>query len=144
MGIRIVNKLLKENFAKEPLRLPGLLKKRKEPLEDFLVTFFNKWNQEKETLYANTREIQTKPGKRRSFGDIYAIVKYYYPETSVRELKTLLYEELPEKIPNFRTSSCNEIKKRVWYKGTPQQETAIINKENTDEFGMTVQNWLDL
>ena len=144
MGLREINKQLKNDFAPRELRVQGLLKKRKETLEQFLVDFFTKWNQTKDTLYVDTEEVQTKAGKRRSFGDMYAIVRYYYPNTHVRDLRTLLYERLPQLVPNFRTSSCNQIKKRVWYKGNPDQETSIINKENPDEFGMTVEQWLNL
>jgi len=144
MGLREINRQLKNDFAPRELRVQGLLRKRKETLEQFLVDFFNKWNKEKDTLYVDTQEVQTKPGKRRSFADIYAIVNYYYPKTHVRDLRTLLYITLPELIPNFRTSPCSIIKKRVWYKGNPDQETAIISKTHIDEFGMTVQEWLDL
>ena len=144
MSLREINRQLKNDFAPRELRVLGLLKKRKETLEQFLVDFFTKWNLTKDTLYADTDEVQTKPGKRRSFGDMYAIVRYYYPNTHVRDLRTLLYETLPGSVPNFRTSPCSQIKKRVWYKGNPDQETAIISKEHSDEFGMTVQQWLDL
>ena len=144
MDIREINKKLKNDFAPRELRIQGLLKKRKETLEQFLIKFFNKWNKEKNTLYVDTEEIQTPPNKRRSFGDIYAIIKYYYPKTNVREIKTLLYENLLEHVPNFRTSPCNQIKKRVWYQGTPEQQTGIIKRDHFDEFGMTVQQWLDL
>lgn len=144
MSLREINKRLKNDFAPRELRVQGLLKKRKETLEKFLINFFTKWNLNKNTLYVDTNEVQTEPGKRRSFGDIYSIVKYYYPNTHVRELKTLLYETLYHKVPNFRTSPCNQIKKRVWYKGNLDQKTAIIDKKSSDEFGMTVQEWLDL
>ncbi len=144
MGIRNINKLLKENFAPDELRLQGLLKKRKETLEEFLIKFFNKWNLERNTLYVKTNEVQTVPGKRRSFGDIYAICKYYYPDCHVRDLRTILYNELPSKVENFRSSSCNQIKKRVFYKGTEDQKAEILNTSVTDEFGMVVQDWLTL
>lgn len=144
LGIRNVNKQLKEEFAVDELRIQGLLKKRKETLEQFLVDFFNKWNQEKETLYTKDKTVQTKPGKRRSFGDIFSICKYYYPSLTVRELRDLLYIRLPELVPNFRTSLCSQIQKRVWYKGKENQETAILNKEGDDEFDMTVEDWLNL
>lgn len=117
-GIRAVNKKLKEEYSVDELRIKGLLKKRNESLKEFLVDFFNKWNNEKETLYVKDKTVQTNPGKRRSFGDIFTICKYYYPNVTVRELRDLLYIELPELVPNYRTSTCSQIKKEFSIKET--------------------------
>lgn len=35
-------------------------------------------------------------------------------------------------------------KKRVFYKGNEDQETAIINESQFDEFNMTVKDWKNL
>lgn len=143
-GIRLINKSLKETYAKDPLRIRGLLKKRNETLEEFLIKFFNNYNNNKETLFVETKEVQTPPGKRRSIGDIYAICKYYYPTCTIRDVVNIVYNVLPTEVPRFRSSLCNQIKKRVFYQGAEDQQSAMYNTGNVDEFGFTVENWKNL
>jgi len=143
-GIRAINTQLKTNFAKDSLRMEGLLKKRQETLEQFLINFFNVHNNNKNTLFAETKEIQTIPGKRRSIGDIYAICKYYYPTCTVRDVVNIVYNVLPTEVPRFRSSLCNQIKKRVFYQGTEDQQSAMYNTSNPDEFGFTIEDWKNL
>jgi len=140
-GIRKVNHKLKTEYAVEPLKIQGLFKNRKEPLEDFLVKFFNKWNEERSTLYSTKNEVQTPPGKRRSIGDIYSICKYYYPNCTIREVSDIVYNKLTGKVPNFRSSLCSMIKKRVFYKGLPAQVSCFYDTEKKDEFELTVNDW---
>lgn len=143
-GIRLINKSLKETYAKDPLRIRGLLKKRNETLEEFLIKFFNNYNNNKETLFVETKEVQTPPGKRRSIGDIYAICKYYYPTCTIRDVVNIVYNVLPTEVPRFRSSLCNQIKKRVFYQGTEDQQAELYNTKNPDEFGLTVEEWKNL
>lgn len=143
-GIRIINKSLKETYAKDPLRIRGLLKKRNETLEEFLIKFFNNYNNNKETLFVETKEVQTPPGKRRSIGDIYAICKYYYPTCTIRDVVNIVYNVLPTEVPRFRSSLCSQIKKRVFYQGTEDQQSAMYNTSNPDEFGFTIEDWKNL
>lgn len=143
-GIRGVNKDLKENFAKDSLRMQGLLRKRKETLEEFLIDFFNVHNNKRDTLFVETKEVQTKPGKRRSIGDIYAICKYYYPNCTIREVTNIIYNILPTEVPRFRSSMCSQIKKRVFYQGTEDQQSAMYNTSNPDEFDFTIEDWKNL
>lgn len=143
-GIRLINKSLKETYAKDPLRIRGLLKKRNETLEEFLIKFFNNYNNNKETLFVETKEVQTPPGKRRSIGDIYAICKYYYPTCTIRDVVNIVYNVLPTEVPRFRSSLCSQIKKRVFYQGTEDQQSAMYDTGNVDEFGFTVEEWKNL
>lgn len=143
-GIRIINKSLKETYAKDSLRIRGLLKKRNETLEEFLIKFFNNYNNNKETLFVETKEVQTPPGKRRSIGDIYAICKYYYPTCTIRDVVNIVYNVLPTEVPRFRSSLCSQIKKRVFYQGTEDQQSAMYNTSNPDEFGFTIEDWKNL
>lgn len=143
-GIRLINKSLKETYAKDPLRIRGLLKKRNETLEEFLIKFFNNYNNNKETLFVETKEVQTPPGKRRSIGDIYAICKYYYPTCTIRDVVNIVYNVLPTEVPRFRSSLCSQIKKRVFYQGTEDQQSAMYNTSNPDEFGFTIEDWKNL
>lgn len=108
------NKILSLNTI--PIRLEKTLKKRKETPKEFLIKFFTDYNNEKNTIYCDTLIVQTATGKRRSLGDIFMIMRYYYPDITLTEVLTLLYNTLPNYFGNgFRTSYCNTIKKRVWY-----------------------------
>ena len=130
----------------EPIRIRGLLRKRKETIREFLIKFFTEWNSEKETIYVESGEIQTEPGKRRSIGDVYRICKYYYPKCTFKMIKDIVIYLFPENqlnedvIDNFRTSHCNTIEKRVYYiyEG---EDTEICNKATVNEYGYTWSEW---
>ena len=138
--IKIENKLK----VLKPLRMRGVLKKRKETLEEFLIKFFNEFNNTKQTIYVESEHLQTDIGKRRSIGDIFRICQYYYPECTVQEVKNILYNELPNKVDNYRSSFCSTINKRVFYKGTEDQESEFFDTEDADEYGLTVDDWDEL
>lgn len=129
-----------------PIRLSGTLKKTATKLgaEEFLYRFFTNWNLTngdlpKTTVYVNTGEIQCITGKRRSLGDIFMILKYYFPEITLKEVLTLLYTTLPERITTgFRTSKCSEIHKRVWYY-SPNSSNTIASTTENDEYGYLYQ-----
>lgn len=129
---------------RKPLRLKGILKKRPETLEEFLIRFFNSFNENNNTVYVESGNVQTDTGRRRSFGDILIICRYYYPECTVKEVKDILINELPHKVDNFRCSYCSTINKRVYYKGTEDQDAEFHDWEDEDEFGLTGDDWEDL
>lgn len=143
-GIRAVNNRLKSTFASEELRMQGLLKKRKESLETFLINFFTNYNLNKNTLFVSTGEVQTVPGKRRSIGDIYAICKYYYPNCTIKKVVDIVYNVLPQEVPRFRSSKCKMIKKRVFYQGSEEQSSAFYDTDSKDEFELTIEEWKNL
>jgi len=138
----LVKNIEKYNYS--PIRLEKLRKKREESPEEFLINFFKKWNLNRDTIYVESRKIQTPKGKRRSFGDIYMILKYYYPDITVYDVAKLLYVTLHkgELSDGFRTSHCSMIKKRVWYYDT-NQGASIYGRNDKDEFGKTWKNYLD-
>lgn len=110
-------------------------------LESFLVKFFTEWNNEKNTIYADDKSIQTDMEKRRSLGDIYMICKYYFPDMTLKELFHLLYNKLFDLVnEGFRTSHCNTIHKRVWYHD-PVKQKRIWNLFIEDEFGNTISDF---
>ena len=126
-----------------PIRIKGLLRKRKETVEEFLIKFFTDWNLEKETIYTNDSSIQTNSGKRRSLGDIYMICKYYYKDITLNEVLNLLYNVLTKSVETgFRSSYCTTIKKRVWYylDGSNNQ---VYNKDQDDEYGNEYNFYLE-
>lgn len=141
---KIQEKIISE--VKRPVRLPGLLKKRKESLDEFLTKFFTDWNKEKDTIYADSKgkktpEVQTPANKRRSVGDIYQIVKYYYPKATLEEVVTFLYKEGKHQVPRLRSSFCHTINKRVFYQGDENQSAEIHDHSVKDEHQMDVEQW---
>jgi len=118
------------------VRLPGLLRNRgTQSLQAFLQEFFTNWNAEKDTIFADNREVQTQAGKRRSVGDIFMICKYYYPSCTLKQVYKALLIDMPAIMPaGFRTSKCTTINKRVWYFDSAQ-ESGQINLETNDEYG---------
>lgn len=131
-------KVIQEELDKEvSIRLKGVLKKRTESYSEFLEKFFTKWNDEKPTIYVNNKHIQTEPSKRRSIGDVYRVVKYYYPNITLKEVSDWLYNN---DVPNFRSSKCSQIKKRVFYY-EEGSEKKIMEKTTNDEYGLTVKDW---
>lgn len=134
----IESKIL-EDFNGRTIRLERILKRRRESLEDFLVSFFTHWNKDRNTLWVDTGEVQTPVGKRRSLGDIYMICKYYYPKCTLKDIIDLLYRRLFNYFDEsgeqgFRTCRCNQIMKRVWYHD-PDRDTKVLNVKAYDEFG---------
>jgi len=138
---------LEEKINKEvkAIRVQGLLKKRKESIEDFLKKFFTKWNGEKDTILVENKQVDTEAGCRRSLGDIYKITKYYYPNCTLKEVKDILYHfaENPDKIKGFRSSYCHSTQKRMFYYD-PDSKNSILNSDENDEFGMKVEAWKNL
>lgn len=122
------------------IRLPGLLRNRKSQiLPDFLRTFFLKWNDEKDTIFVENRDIQTAAGKRRSVGDIFMICRYYYPTCTLSEVYDKLLNLLPITMPSgFRTSYCSTINKRVWYFDSTK-ESAQLDLHKADEYGNKIE-----
>lgn len=131
------------------IRIQGLLKKhqghtgRKETPLQFLVKFFKEWNEEKNTIYVDNSEVQTATGKRRSLGDIFMIMKYYYPTITLKEVFKLLHADINTVITSgFRTSKCNTIHKRVWYY-SEGGSSSVMDKNSNDEYGNIYQKYVD-
>lgn len=133
-----------ERYNISPIRVEKLRKRRDETPQEFLTKFFKKWNVNRDTIYVETRKIQTPKGKRRSFSDIYMILKYYYPDITAYDVAKLLYVDLHkgELSDGFRSSHCSMIKKRVWYYDT-NQGASVYGKNDKDEFGKTWKNYID-
>lgn len=137
----IADKLQKtiESSFNEKIRIKGLLKKRKETLEQFIEKFFTKWNDEHETIYVDSKETQTEPECRRSIGDIYMICKYYYPKCTLKQIKDILYDLVKNK-EGYRSSYCHSTKKRMFYYSNTENN-ALLNTSEKDEYGMVTGDW---
>lgn len=139
---------IEESIARSytrPIRLEKTLKKSvaRLNLEQFVIRFLTEWNNERATIYADDRTVQTPIKRRRSLGDIYMICKYYYPNVTVDEVARLLYVTLHTTLRGrgFRTSRCNQILKRVWYV-SPGISDSIHNQDIDDEYGHNWNWWI--
>lgn len=129
---------LQEQIEKEtPIRLEKFLKKNlPSTVEEFVLTFFKVYSNERRTIYVNTKTVQTEAGRRRSLGDIYLICKYYYPETTLKVIVDLLFLKLPKTLSGFRSSYCSIIHKRVFYYSANNRN--LMEDEIADEYGHRV------
>jgi hypothetical protein len=132
--------------SNKKIRLEKFLRKDKgTSLKIFLQTFFCKLNNEYNTIYYEDKKVQTPKGKRRSIADLFLISKYYFPKTKLKEVLEILYSfENSKEVPNFRSSYCNQIKRRTFYKGTNTQQSEILQEESKDEFSLNVMEWKKL
>lgn len=131
-------------LKKKPLRLNKFLRKNKgNTVEEFLIQFFTKLNNEYQTIYYEDRTLQTDVGKRRSLEDIFLITRYYFKTVTLKEVTTLLYSFFNNpKIPCFRSSICSIIKRRTFYVGKSNSE--LYQADNKDEFNLTVNEWKEI
>lgn len=139
-----LSELKQEILNNKPIRVQGLLKKRKETFEEFLYKFFTDWNKTKNTIYVENSKVQTEPDKRRSIGDIFLILNYYYPNIGLKKVIKFLYEDAFNKIPRFRSSYCYTIQKRVFYQGHENENSNIFDDDQPDEYDLTVEDWQEL
>lgn len=134
------------------IRLEATKRARRDTHIQFLTKFFKVWNntdsddveEHKNTIYTDNREVQTESGRRRSLGDLFMIMRYYYPQITIKELLTLLYVTLPASITTgFRTSKCNTIHKRVWYY-EEGNATGQFDTTSNDEYNHAIDYYKQL
>lgn len=124
--------ILKENPRQ--IRFEKFNKKRTETPLEFMQKIFTDLNQNKSTIFVDTKEVQTDIGRRRSLGDLFMLMKYYYPEITLKEVVVILHTKLPKLIKGFRSSWCNQINKRTYYFDA-SQKTEVLNLTRRDEYG---------
>ncbi len=140
-----------------PLRIRGVLRNRNgQTLQDFVLQFITEWNNPnearwnnanvadksvKDTLYADTDDIQTAQGKRRSIGDLFMIVRYYYPACTLKELLKLVYVTLA---PKIGSCNCRTIRKRVWYYEKAESASVYQQSNENDEYGVSKAEYINL
>lgn len=91
-------------------------------------------------------------GKNRSMGDMFRVVKYYYPEFTLKDLIRLMYKDMETEFDNddlistnawFSTLYCNDINKRVYYK--KQFNVSYINSaDDFDEYDLDINDYVNL
>lgn len=123
-----------------PIRIKGLLKKREEPLKEFLIKFLTTWVYEKDTVWVSTGLAQCHKGARRSINDLFLISKHYYPETTLKEVAQLLFIEFPTSLKGFSSSYCPTIMRRV-FKVYPNHLIIVEGKIVRDQFSLTWDEW---
>lgn len=133
------------------LRVQGLLRNRgNQTLADFMRAFFEEFNNTavesgatRNTVYTDTDDIQTVRGKRRSLGDIFMIMRWYFPTCTLKDVAKLLYVTLPASMPHLASCKCSEIRKRVWF--YDESRTNEYKQPNdADEYILSKTNWLSL
>ena len=105
-------------------------------VKEFLKRFFEEFNEEKNTIFVVDSTIQTDTSRRRSIGDIYHLVKYYYPNATLKEIYQILMIDFPKEYQRgFRSSYCSTIKKYVWY--YDERDNAVHNANDKAEYGLS-------
>lgn len=71
--------------------------------------------------------IQCEKGKNRSFGNVYRLVKFYYPDISVKELYRILVDGTFR--DDYRTLYCADVNKRIFYVDKNYQHNWIYHHD---------------
>lgn len=121
---------VEEAFKKLPvLRFEKFFKKELNGvnLEEFVNRFYNQFNDKHNTKDVKTDRIENTIGKYRSLQDLYSISKYYYPNMTIEEFFTAVFENC-KKNRIFGRWFCNSTKRYV------------LSKEATDYDEYTVRD----
>ena len=121
-----------------PLRFANY-EKHTNVIKEFIQDFFE-LNKKHDTVYLNGR-MQTPRGKFRSLGDIYLIVRHYFPRISLATVIIELYKPKENSELTLNTQLCNQIKKRVY-----DQRKGGLNRNagSSDELGLTSAYYLSV
>ena len=131
---------IKENIKNlAPLRMRDLTKEEvKEAfgndVKEFLSEFFSNYNKSLTTVYVSNGSTQTPPGKRRTIEDIFRIVSYYYPNTSITKTYNRLIELTNEGV--VCSSLCEVLNKRVYRGLNKNEQKPFFNGALKDEYGI--------
>ena len=96
----------------------------------------------------NPKEIQCMSSKRRSFGDMFLLVKFYYPDVTFKEIRDTLLDLGREKF--LAITYCENIKKRVVVNPTNPEgrwssyNTVMFSEETVDEHGLTLNDTYEI
>lgn len=138
--IKLQDKLLQSQL----LRLKGFYKTQKKDLslKEFIIKFFQSFNNEFDTIDKETKEVQTPKGRRRSLGDLFLICRYYYKDCELKKvLQIILIDLVNDTSIKFRTSYCYQMQKRAFYIGS---SSGIYNEDQMDEFGYKFYDYVNM
>lgn len=107
----------------------------------FVVNFIKYYNNIYHT-YKTSGEIYCRANKRRSFGDIYNITKYYFPNTKPVEVITLLIFWTNNTLLNTKLLSiwCHAARKRT-YTSLPLLYSGMILNRKIDEYDIDIHRY---
>ena len=111
-------------------------------LEDFIHNFLARYNGKYTTAEITEKGIsgttQCSYGKLRSLIDIFLICKHYFPECTLKEVKTALYANLGV----LSSHVCGTIRRRVYW--IHLGSNGILNHSDLiDEFGLTIKKTIE-
>ena len=100
-----------------------------------------------DTYYSRSKKKQCDFASFRSFGDLFRIMRYYYPGITFKEVRSILLHLINERF--ISTTWCYDIKKRVvminsgdlkeravWKKQSIQSWDSYTRERNVDEFNL--------
>ncbi len=109
------------------------IRKKIEGKDEFMKKFFER-NAKYETIHPGNGHTQNVRGARRSLGDIYMIVKYYYPKCTLESILPYFYGNTEQRIPNMISQFCQGTQKRV-YRPKAGNNPIDYHPEKTNEYG---------
>lgn len=136
-------KAIKEHLQKQPpIRIQGLSERPTESIKEFMEQLFAVYFRKNDTIYNGNNHLQTERGKRRSFGDIYRIMYFYFPKITVTTVYDTLYKLISE--DKVLSAICSVTGCRV-YRGTRQDkdEKGCVNSSLMDEYKTDLTPYID-
>lgn len=97
---------------------------------EFLPYFFKVYNDNCNTVIGDKNKVVCTPNRRRSLLDLYRICKFYFPDTTIKEIKEALWY-MPVTISSF---ICHDIMRRV-HRATSRWDNSTITYNINDEYG---------
>ncbi len=107
------------------------IRKKEEAKDDFIRKFFER-NKEFNTIHVDNNTLQTKRDCRRSLGDIFMILKYYYPKCTLESILPYFYGNAEQQIKGLYSQYCFATNKRVFRYNVKPME---LHPESADEYG---------
>jgi len=140
---KLLKKAEKQLNKLETLYLQGIPKTRYEDVHPKYILHNILENQiARTTLYSSSNDLQCYFNRKRSAGDIYCIMKYYYPEITFKQLREMLLELINER--EVGSMYCGRINKRVYFSKSQSGSGLYANcglgiihlYDYPDEFGL--------
>lgn len=110
-------------------------------LKEFVFNVITNYTVNLPSYSAKTGIAQCARNRHRSFGDIFNIVRFYYPEATCKKVKESLLELQQEGTVYIQL--CNMIKKFIYYLPNQQGHSRNLRPsqmQTRDEYGMRLQD----
>lgn len=137
----ILEQRIIKSFPAGTLKFGGDFKRaRTEKKPEFMANFFDR-NNKYNTIFSLSQAPMCSVGRRRSLGDIYMMVKYYYPRATLSSIIPYLYGE--DKLGNLKSQFCSSTNKRVFRRDDESLEGRERHPNDPDEYGNLPKFYLD-